>query len=486
MYPFRIPHSAFRNRMKVLTRYLLRAHLGPFFFAFCALTGVILINTLARQLADLAGKGLPMDVVLHFFVLSLPSNIALTLPMAVLVAVLYTFSQLTAENEVMALKASGVDLRRLVLPVLVVAAGIAAGMVWFNDRVLPESNHQWRQLMADIGRKSPLFILREQTVNSIRTEDGRSHYYLRAARINPGTNQLWDVTIYDVSENRIGRTIYADSGTMTFNATRTDLLLTLYDGHLREINFDEPRNFQRVGFEQQLLRMEGIGNELERQTGSEFRGDREMTIGMMEARVDTLTGEMAKIRDEAATIALADLNRLLGTDSAALENGPTSDPLPLSIRARGGPEGVRPAADALRTANDRAAGVERQIREFRVEVQKKYSIAAATLVFVLIGAPLALRFPRGGVGMVIAVSLFIFAVYYVGLIGGETLADGGYVSPVAAMWAMNAIFGALGLFGLWRMGRETSSGRTEGWGTVFGRRRAAFPPVEPGEMRKAA
>jgi lipopolysaccharide export system permease protein len=78
--------------MNLFTRYLLRAHIGPFFFAFVALTGVILINTLAKEMAGLAGKGLPVSVVLEFFILSLPANIALTMPMAVLVAVLYTFS----------------------------------------------------------------------------------------------------------------------------------------------------------------------------------------------------------------------------------------------------------------------------------------------------------------------------------------------------------------------------------------------------------
>src|SRR5690349_17041740 len=104
-----------RHRMKVLTRYLLRSHLAPFFFAFLALTGVVLINTLARELANLAGKGLDTEVFVEFFVLSLPANIALTLPMSVLVAVLYTFSQFAAENEITALKASGIDLRRMTL-----------------------------------------------------------------------------------------------------------------------------------------------------------------------------------------------------------------------------------------------------------------------------------------------------------------------------------------------------------------------------------
>jgi lipopolysaccharide export system permease protein len=446
--------------MKVLTRYLLRAHIGPLLFAFGALTGVILINTIARQMADLAGKGLTSDVIFQFFLLSLPSNVALTLPMAVLVAVLYTFSQLAAENEISALKASGIDLRRMILPLLLVAAAIAGGMAWFNDRVLPESNHQWRQLMVDIAQKSPLLTLREQAINVVPT-GGINRYYLQASQIHATTNQLRDVVIYDVSEPRLSRTIYADSGTMAFNATRTDLFLTLYNGYLHEVSFDEPQNFQRLEFQQQIMRIPDVGNELQRQSASGYRGDREMTTAMLQARIDTLRTELGKVHENAARVALNDLDHLFGrpVETASPSSGyfgprwdDRSDPIEMTHQV----------ANDIRSSNDRAQGLERQIREFRVEVQKKFSIASATLVFVLIGAPLALRFPRGGIGMVIAASLIIFAIYYVGLIGGETLADEGYVSPIIAMWFTNILMGVLGLIGVMRMGRESTTQRGGG------------------------
>lgn len=411
--------------MKVLTRYILRAHIGPFLFAFVALTGVILINTLARQLASLAGRGLPTDVLLEFFVLSLPANIALTLPMSVLVAVLYTFSQLAAENEIMAMKANGVNLRALMVPLLLVAALITGGMIYFNDQVLPASNHQWRQLMADITQKSPLLVLREQTVNAIPSTDGSTRYFLRAGQVDASTNRLRDVTIYDISDPRVGRTIYADSGRMALNAGMTDLYLTLFDGHVREVNFAEPERFQLLNFQRQALRMSGVGNTLERSEGSEYRGDREMTVAMLQGRIDTLRTELATVHSEQAGSSI----------------------LPVA---------------------DRASALRRQIRELQVELQKKYSIAVATLVFVLIGAPLALRFPRGGIGLVIAASLTIFALYYVGLIGGETLGDEGYVSPVWAMWGMNALLGVLGLLALLRLGTERGTMRGGGgWGDWF-------------------
>ncbi len=228
--------------------------------------------------------------------LSLPANIALTLPMSVLVAVLYTFSTMASENEIMALKASGVDLRRVVAPVLLVAGIIAGTMVWFNDRVLPESNYRWRMLMVDVAQTSPLLAIREQTINPIQAANGLSHYYLQASEVDASASRLGDVTIYDISNHEINRTIYADSGFMAFDQSRTDLVLTLYHGHISEAEFGDPSAFQTMEFERQILRMPEVAQQLERSTESAYRTDRDMTVGMMQARVDSLRAELALVR----------------------------------------------------------------------------------------------------------------------------------------------------------------------------------------------
>jgi lipopolysaccharide export system permease protein len=101
---------------------------------------------------------------------------------------------------------------------------------------------------------------------------------------------------------------------------------------------------------------------------------------------------------------------------------------------------------------------------YAIEIQKKFSLAAACIVLVLVGAPLALRFPRGGVGLVIGASFFIFAVYYVGLIGGESLANKNYVSPFWAMWAGNFVFFVAGVILIMRMGNEGVTNRGGAWG----------------------
>jgi len=104
---------------------------------------------------------------------------------------------------------------------------------------------------------------------------------------------------------------------------------------------------------------------------------------------------------------------------------------------------------------------------YLVEIHKKFSLAVACLIFVLVGAPIALRFPRGGVGLVIGVSLTIFALYYVGLIGGEALADRGYITPFWGMWGANVIMAVLGLIMTARMGREGETGRGGDFGDLL-------------------
>ena len=108
-------------------------------------------------------------------------------------------------------------------------------------------------------------------------------------------------------------------------------------------------------------------------------------------------------------------------------------------------------------------GTVASLSRYRVEIHKKFSIPAMCIVFVLIGAPLALRFPRGGVGLVIGASALIFGLYYVGLIGGESLADKLIISPFWAMWAPNILMTVVGGALFLRLGREHATARGEGW-----------------------
>ena len=453
--------------MRILTRYLLRSHLGPFIFALATLTGILFVNTIARRFENLAGKGLEMSVILEVFALSLPHILALTLPMAVLVSVLYAFSQLAGENEITALKASGTNLIRMIMPLVFVAFLFALGMVWFNDRVLPDANSRLKALTADIGAKTPTLMLTEQVVSQIQTGDYQLKYWIRPGRIDDESRMMYDIVIYDLSNSRQARTVYADSGRMTLNPAETDLMLTLFDGIVHESSQAEPAQLQRTIFQQQRIEMKGVGTEL-RRSASEYRSDREMSVAMLRGVVDTARAELATVRAEGRSISMDALERLLAGPAAAPSVG-RDPPSAGSYDVFSGGRDLavadefvyRFALDAQRIANNARTAQDR-INQYQVEVHKKFAIPFACIIFVLIGAPLAVRFPRGGVGMVIAASLTIFGIYYTSLIGGEKLADSGAIAPFWGPWAPNLVFGAIAVWALSRIGRETASSRGGG------------------------
>jgi lipopolysaccharide export system permease protein len=122
---------------------------------------------------------------------------------------------------------------------------------------------------------------------------------------------------------------------------------------------------------------------------------------------------------------------------------------------------------SIENARVRVRDNQRFVDQASVELHKKFAISVACVVFVLVGAPIALRFPLGGVGLVIGVSLVIFGIYYVGLIAGEALADKNLLPPSLAMWAANILLTIVGLFLLARMGRETATTRGGGFAELL-------------------
>lgn len=477
--------------MKILSRYVLKEHVGPLVFALTALTSLLLLNYIAKRFGDLVGKGLPWSTIAEFFVLSVPFTVAMTLPMAVLVAVLYAFSRLAAENEITALKASGVGMLRVLTPVLWGGFALTLVMLGFHDQVLPRSNHRLQTLTGDIARKKPTFALREQVINEV--VPGR--LFLRAANVDGETNHLREVTIYDLGDPSKRRTIYADSGDLRVAPNRRDLALTLYHGTIQTIPSNDPAQLERLFYTASNFRVRDVLNSLDRTSATTgMKGDREMSVCEMQAEVARATREQ-RIAEADLTATLLASVRQASTGRAqpvATRHPPGPAPLSLgkaycallgaALKVSGrSPAPADRAADSLRYATSGVystgqvataieslrARVEDQRQTaaaYNVEIQKKFSMAVACTVFVLLGAPIALRFPRGGVGLVIGVSLSVFALYYVGLIAGEALANRNIVSPFWAMWAADFIFTALGLVLFVRMGREGATSRGGGGG----------------------
>jgi lipopolysaccharide export system permease protein len=475
--------------MKILRRYLLRQHLVPFVFALSALTSFELLRQIAKRLGDLLGKGLPWTVIVEFFALTIPFLVAITLSMSVLVAVLFTVSRMAGDHELTAMRAGGVSIGTFMRPLLLAGTGVALVSFLFGDQILPRANHRLRNLMSSIYRTKPTFSLKEHIINEVK----RGKISLRAAQIDQATYRMRDVTIYSLEQSRRKRVIYGDSGYVAFAPNREDLALTLYDGMIHDYDSEDPQVFQQTAFERQIVLVKGVTSEFVRQEQS-FRGEREMGICELEENRHEALRELGFNRRKADLTERNGLRSLVGLPPleedtiTVVPEGPglycrtlaflkgvfTPEELeaqervrPISPRTRpdalprGPPAEVRSTQQVVTPPRPRPVRVS-EIRVFRdrehssrvraatlaVELQKKLAIPAACIVFVLVGVPLALRFPRGGLGLVLGAGMIVFAIYYVGLIAGESLADRLTLSPFLAMWGTNILMGGLGVIGL--------------------------------------
>ena len=473
--------------MKILHRYVLKEHLGPLTFALTALTSILLLQYIGKHFGQLVGKGLPTLVIAEFFGLSVPLTVALTLPMAVLVATLYAFSRLAAENEITALKASGVSLVSVLQPVLWAALAVTLIMVGFNDQVLPRSNHRLSILQRDIAQTKPTFGLREQVINEVIP----GKFYLRAGHLDEATNLMREVTIYDMGDPTRRRTIYADSGNMNMTRGMTDLELRLYNGNTQDVPSATPEELQRLYFDVDVIRIRNVGNQFQKTTTDSYKSDREMTVCEMQAAQDRARSEHEMARKD--FLAKRAVSLKTGTKlSKEVMSARTKAPwdiglgrvycggisfLSVSKAEAQTVTGRRPPPstgitdplspqmlEALRIRLNESARI---VSSYGVEIHKKFALAVACFVFVLLGAPIALRFPRGGVGLTIGVSLFVFALYYVCLIAGESLGKRGLVAPVVSMWAANVAFALVAVWLLSKIGREARTARGGDMGEMF-------------------
>jgi lipopolysaccharide export system permease protein len=269
---------------------------------------------------------------------------------------------------------------------------------------------------------------------------------------------------------------------------------------------------QRNFFHTDFIKVRGVGNQFESEPAdSMYKSDREMTICELQQRVV----RAARTRDSAWRVLYKfDKKAALDIQPSALRPGlgaaycrmlealniktaaaavvpqdtakppvaasvlpqdtakpPVAAPAPIPLpHAAGVPPsmGVVPMGDSIpptampvfvEGAKIQFGNAASIVDGHSVEIEKKFAIAVACFIFVLLGAPIALRFPRGGVGMTIGVSLAVFGLYYVGLIVGETMADRNYVSPFWGMWAANFILGVIGVALTVRLGREGTTNR---------------------------
>jgi lipopolysaccharide export system permease protein len=397
-------------------------------------------------------KGLKVQVVLELFLLNLAWILALSIPMAVLVATLMAFGRLSQDNEIVAIKASGTNLYKMLAPVLMVSALLCMGMVYFNNNVLPEANHRAANLYSDISRKKPLAFVDEGMLI-----DDFPGYKILIKELDVKTGMMYDIRIYQEKKDGTFTTTFARRAHMKYINNRNLLQFELFDGESHEADREKKVDYYRIKFQRQVLHIQNAEDSLKR-TERQRRGDREMSAVDMLMEINKRKGEKSKTLEE---IQGGMENHFRETDSllAVPASGTTDDTM--SGRGAWDPQLLRKVQmnhrrelNKLQSLGRTLASKDRFISKYMVEVHKKYTIPVACIVFVLIGAPLGIMSRTGGFAMGVAYSLFFFIFWWIFLIGGEILADRLIVPPAPAMWAPNIILGCVGIILFLKVARE--------------------------------
>lgn len=431
----------------ILPRYILRAHIGPFLFSVSTLMFLFLLQFVMKFIDQLVGKGLSAWVILELIMLNLAWMLVLAVPMSVLVAVLMAFGGLASRNEITAMRAGGVSVTRMMTPVVLASVVLAGLMVWFNNFVLPESNYRLKTLTMDIRRKRPTLSL----VDGVFSQD-IGGYSILVKKAKQASNELQGVTLYDYTDPGRNVTITAERGKISFSADYRKLIMDLQNGEIHTLDLDQMTVYRKLRFTTHRIAMDVEGFDFERSARDAFsRSDRELSAKVMQRIVDSLRTVRSDVQREFAKAMEAESERLL--------QGQSVQPPP-PPRSRQGTTSAAPlqAVQHLRGVSSsyvgRLEGLRRQINQYLVEIHKKYSIPAACIVFVLVGAPLGVITRRGGFGIAASMSLGFFVLYWSCLIGGEKLADRGIVSPFTGMWIANILMGLLGVYLTMRVRKE--------------------------------
>lgn len=438
--------------MSIISRYILRAHIGPFLFGSCTVMLLFLLQFLMRYIDQLVGKGLGVGVIIELIMLNLAWMVVLAVPMGVLVSTLMGFGNLSSSNEITVVKSSGGSLLRMMRPVVIAAFLVFATLFWFNDYVLPDANHRAKILLSDIQRKKPTFAVEKGQFSS--QIDG---YSILARRIDSTGSSLGGVTIYDYTKFNRLNVVSADSGVIAFSPDFTKLIFTLYKGETHQVNHQNYGDYRRVRFDRHQIAMNASGFAFTQSDENVFsRGDREMRISDMQKIVaesrnsirQADSGIQAKISNHFAYLAGK------ATPLDTIQQQPAADTTEAVSRADNRLTLLRSTVEGeVFQRQDQALNVDKYL----VEIHKKYAIPAACLVFILVGCPLGIITRRGNFGISAAISLGFYILYWACLISGEKLADRGVISPWLGMWLANIIIGSIGVVLTIRVSNESFS-----------------------------
>ena len=449
--------------IKKLDIFILKGYLQLFAGTFFICLFIFLMQFVWKYVDDLVGKGLTWDILAKFFWYCSLTLIPLSVPLAVLLASLITFGNFGERFELLAMKASGIPLIRILAPVFIAALLICTGSFFFQNNVSPEANKQLYSLLWSMRQKSPELDIPEGIFYS-----DIPGYNLFVERKDAETGMLYGVMIYTNTDNyEDTQIVIADSGRLQSTADKTHLKLTLYDGerfknmsnqsgamlranipYMRESFIEE---IDYIAFDNQFNLFDAslfAGNAQAKNLREIYRGidslrSRTDSIGHSiyeNAKNSYLARELSSGRKDSAKIVkeIAD-TAPFDTLFNQLRDDQKSSAWKYALNRT---EAMKAECEFRATCY--TTEMNTQLRRHLMEAQKKYTLSLSCLLFFFIGAPLGAIIRKGGLGIPVVVSVVFFIFYYIINVAGENNAKIGAWDAYFGEWLSSMVLLPIG------------------------------------------
>ena len=432
---------------------------------------ILVMQFLWLYIDELVGKGLSFWVIMEFLGWGSATILPLSMPLATLLASIMTFGNLGENNELLAIKAAGISLQRVFLPIIFVAFGISVAAFFVSNNLIPLAYNKIYTLQYDIARtKDEIKIPTGTFYNGI---DG---YSLRVNSNNKETGMMYDVMIYNHTKNKGNISLaLADSGMIRSTPDKKALVFTLYHG----VSYEEDNTrtasdtsyvLQQVDFEMQeiVIALENYAFQKSEETRY---GDNIMARNLEQLRGDR--DSLGRLYDSTAAVQRKEVVYDLSIRSARqLDTAKNKDydsavNFPLdSLKWTDTQRELKAVEDAIgsvQKAIQTMIGYDREViqytfylRRIDLESLRKFTLSFACFIFFFIGAPLGAIIRKGGLGTPVIVSALFFVLYWVVDISGKKLARDGVISPELGAFISSLVLLPIGVFLTWKSTKDSS------------------------------
>lgn len=414
-----------------------------------------------KYIDDLVGKGLGISIIGELLLYQSASLLPLALPLAILVSSIMTFGALGEKYELVALKASGISLIRVMYPLIVSMFIISGGAFLFANYVIPVANLKSSSLLYDIGKQKPTLNLREGVFFT-----GIEGYSIKVGGKENDGNLLKDLIIYDHTQGKgKSKMIIAKEGVMTNNEANNTMTLSLKDGKtfedLRTNSKQKERKypFVRSSFESEKIVFDLSTFELHRTKEELFKDHyRMMSIGQLvysmdslerrlvdkELRVQNKVLENYVIPTDTNNTPVFTLNSVVTTDGTIYIDSIESNRMPGIIETA--INLTRSQKTYYNNSQKDISSRKSRIVAHGIEYHRKFVLSFACMVLFFIGAPLGAIIRKGGLGMPFVISVLLFIVFHVLSMTGEKMAKSFIISSFVGMWFSSIVLMPVGIF----------------------------------------